>query len=78
MNYDADNPKFPHISVNLVGVNGNAFSIIGTVTNALRRNKVSQEDVAAFEEEAMSSDYNHLLTTCMKTVDCSGADDFME
>ncbi len=56
------------IRVELVGHDGNAFAIIGRVSQALRRGGHS-ELVKEFQEEAMSGDYNHLLQTCMKYVE---------
>lgn len=41
-------PKYPNISVDLMGNNGNAFYIIGAVSNALRKGGVPKEDVKAF------------------------------
>ena len=61
-------PKYPEIEVNLVGRSGNAFSIIGTVTNALRRAGVNREEISTFQEKATSGDYNNMLTTCMSWV----------
>lgn len=63
--------RYPDIKVQLVGSDGNAFAIIGKVQGALRRAKVSQDDIKAFQREAMSGDYNHLLQTCMAWVDVS-------
>lgn len=60
--------KFPHIEVPLIGTDGNVFSVIGAVASAMRRNKVSKEDIAAFKKEAFSGDYDHVLVTCVKWV----------
>ena len=60
--------KYPDITVELVGTNGNAFSVLGQVTQALRRAGVSQRERDAFLEEAKSGDYDHLLQTCMRWV----------
>ena len=62
-------PKFPQVSVQLTGSDGNAFAILGRVQAALRRAKVSEQDRAAFMKEATSGDYNDLLATCMRWVD---------
>ncbi len=59
------------IDVELTEVNGNAFSIIGTVTKALRRGGATPEQIKEFSTEAMSGDYDHLLQTCMKWVNVS-------
>ena len=54
------------IKVQLIGRDGNAFSILGTVKQALRRGGESREFIEAFMKEATSGDYNHLLCTCME------------
>ena len=61
--------KYPEIEVQLTGGDGNAMIVIGTVTRALRRNKVPKEEIDAFVAEATSGDYDHVLQTCMKTVE---------
>lgn len=45
----------------LVGVDGNAFSIMGYVRNAMKREHCTKEEIDAYSKDAMSSDYNHLL-----------------
>ena len=62
-------PKFPQVTVQLTGSDGNAFAILGRVQAALRRAKVSGQDRAAFMKEATGGDYNDLLATCMRWVD---------
>lgn len=62
------NVKYPNITVKLVGNDGNAFSIIARVSQALRRDGVSQEEIDLFTEEAMSGDYNNVLSTAMRWV----------
>jgi hypothetical protein len=58
--------KYPNITVKLTG--RNAFSIIGRVGNALRAAGVSEAEREEFRKEAMSGDYDNVLTTCMKWV----------
>jgi hypothetical protein len=60
--------KYPNITVKLTGRDGNAFSIIGRVGNALRAAGISEDEREKFREEAMSGDYDNVLTTCMKWV----------
>jgi len=60
--------KYPNIKVRLTGTDGNAFAILGVIKSALIKNKVPATEVKAFLDEAMSSDYNHLLATCMRWV----------
>ena len=52
----------------LVGVDGNAFSVMGYTAHALKtaglKGKVEQ-----MHREATESDYNNLLCVCMKYID---------
>jgi hypothetical protein len=61
-------PKYSNIEVDLIGQDGNAFAILARVKKVLKANGVSKKEIDAFMEEAMSGDYNHLLSTVMKTV----------
>lgn len=62
-------PKYPHVKVQLVGNDGNAFSIIARVRREMRRAKISSDEIDAFIKEATSGDYDHLLATCTKYVE---------
>jgi len=55
-------------TVKLIGQNGNAFSVMGNVKRALKRAGADQEYIDQYLEEAISGDYNHLLTVSMKYV----------
>lgn len=57
------------VEVQLSGTDGNAFSIIGKVTNAMRRGGVESEVIKAFQAEAMSGDYDNLLRVAMDYCD---------
>ena len=52
----------------LVGVNGNAYAIMGYVSRALK-NEGMRELVDVYRQEATSSDYDHLLLTSMIFLD---------
>jgi hypothetical protein len=65
------NPKFRHVEVQLSGEDGNAFAVIGKTVKAMKRADVDAADIAAFQSEAMSGDYDHLLQTVMSTVSVS-------
>jgi len=67
--------RFPEIHVPLVGEDGNAFAILGRVQRAMRRAGVEAEERAAFQSEATSGDYDHLIRTVMEWVDVWGADE---
>jgi hypothetical protein len=60
--------KFPEVTVQLVGNDGNAFAIIGAVAKAMRRAGIEKEHIDAFMLEATSGNYDHLLQTAMSTV----------
>jgi hypothetical protein len=51
--------------VRLVGVDGNAFMLIGVCRQAGKRAGYTPEQITAFQEEAMSGDYDHVIQTCM-------------
>ena len=61
-------PKHPDITVKLVGEDGNAINIIGLVIRGLRRGGVSENEIASFQEDAMSGDYDNVLQTAMRWV----------
>lgn len=64
--------KYPNIEVQLTGKDGNAFSIIGSVRNALRDNGVPKNEVDNFLNAAYASEnYNALLQLCMQWVKVS-------
>ena len=63
--------RFPDVTVQLAGLDGNAFSILGRVSQALRRAGVDQAEIDAFMAEATRGDYDHLLQTVMATVETS-------
>lgn len=63
--------KYPDVHVQLTGTDGNAFAIMGAVQSALRRAGVPAEEIAKYQEESMSGDYDHLLQTAMRWVDVS-------
>lgn len=53
----------------LVGIDGNAFSIMGYVANAMRICKFSKQERDDYYKDAMSSDYNHLLMISIDMID---------
>ncbi len=55
--------------VQLVGEDGNAFSILGRVQRAMRRAGWPREKIAEFMAEATSGDYDHLLGTVIRYCD---------
>ena len=51
------------VNLDLVGVNGNAFMIMGVFGRQARKEGWSQDEIDAVLKEAKSGDYNHLLAT---------------
>ena len=54
--------------VQLTGESGNASAILGRVHRAIQRS-THPELADIFLHEATESDYNHLLSTCMRYVE---------
>ena len=60
--------KYPNVTVELVGEDGNAFAVLGKVQKAMRKAGVPDEERNKFFAEATAGDYDHLLQTCMQWV----------
>lgn len=61
--------KYPNISVQLTGKDGNAFVVMGAVVSALQRNKVPQAEIDDYKKQSMAGDYNHLLAVACEWVE---------
>ena len=59
-------PKYPDITVQLTGKDGNAFNILGICLRAMRRAGLNQKERDAFQAEAISGNYDHLLATYLE------------
>ena len=51
------------VNLDLVGVNGNAFMIMGVFQRQAKKEGWTKEEINAVLDEAMSGDYTHLLGT---------------
>ena len=51
------------VKLRLVGLDGNAFSLLGAFAKAARREGWTKEQIDAVLHEATSDDYDHLLST---------------
>lgn len=51
------------VNLDLVGVNGNAFMIMGVFRRQAKKEGWSQDEIDTVLKEAKSGDYNHLLAT---------------
>ena len=53
------------LNLELVGVDGNAYAVMGVFSRQARREGWTQEEIDSVLEEAQSGDYDHLLSTIM-------------
>ena len=67
--------KYPEVQFQIVGIDGNAFSIMGTAQKAARRAGLSKDQIEEYLNEAMSGDYDNVISTTMRFFDCSGQDE---
>ena len=60
----------PRIEIKLIGTDGNAFAIIGTVTKALREAGMEEEIIGEYKAECRAAkSYNELLRITMDYAD---------
>jgi len=57
------NPVNKKITLNLVGLDGNAFSIMGAFRAQARQEHWTNDEIEAVLKEATSGNYEHLLAT---------------
>lgn len=56
----------------LVGVDGNAYSLMGYTQDAMAEQGFNKEEIDTFLKDAQSSDYSHLVDVCyMKVRECN-------
>jgi len=53
----------------LVGIDGNAYSIIGYVTDAMIREEYSKQEIDEYNVDAKSGDYSYLLRVSAKMIE---------
>ena len=53
----------------LVGVDGNAFSVMAYTSRAMKTAGFSKEEITQYTEQATSGDYNHLLALSCEWID---------
>lgn len=54
------------VKMNLVGLDGNAFSLMGSFSGNARRQGWSKEEINLVLEKCMSGDYDNLLSTLVE------------
>lgn len=65
---------------NLVGINGNAYNVMGYVSHAMEESGFTKEEVKEYTRDATSGDYSHLLCVSSNMIDkcnerCGDTDD---
>ena len=63
-------PKYPNVNVQLVGNDGNAFTVLINCQRQALKAGVSEIEIQKFLAEAQSDNHDHLLQTCMRWFDC--------
>jgi len=58
----------PKYDVTVVPHDGNAFAVMGAVTNVMKRHGATPDEVKAYQTAAMSGDYDNLLRVSMEMV----------
>jgi hypothetical protein len=63
------------VVLELVGIDGNAFAIMGAFERNARRQGWTKEEINAVLKEAKSGDYDHLLATIIANTESPAEDD---
>ena len=53
----------------LVGIDGNAYAVMGYVQQCMRKEHRTKEEVSAYSDDATSGDYNNLLMVSINMID---------
>lgn len=63
--------KYPEITVQLSGEDGNIFHILGRIRSAMRQQGVDSDEIDRFSEQiAAAKSYDEALRVCIEWVDC--------
>jgi len=62
-------PKYPDITVPLSGMDGNAMVIISKASRIARHGGLTAHEIADFQKQATSGDYDNVLQTVMEWFD---------
>lgn len=63
------------VALKLVGLDGNAYSLMGAFQRAARQQGWSPAEIKVVMDECMSGDYNHLLATLSDNTEWPDDDD---
>lgn len=64
------------INLEMVGLDGNAFSLMGAFTRQARKEGWTKDEIDSVMNEATSGDYNHLLSTLSDHCDPTNDEDY--
>lgn len=64
------------VNLQLVGLDGNAFSLMGAFQSQARREKWTPEEIKLVIDECMSGDYEHLLATLAEHCEPAEKDEY--
>lgn len=64
--HPAMQPRYPYITVQLTGADGNGFNILALCHQAMLKAGFGKQDRDVFTKEATSGDYDHLIQTAMR------------
>lgn len=62
------------VKMNLVGIDGNAFSIMGAFSKNAKKQGVPQADIDSVLKDAQSGDYDNLLRVMIGNTESVGED----
>ncbi len=62
------------VKLNLVGLDGNAFSLMGAFQKQAKREKWDQDEISYVIDKCTSGDYDNLLRTLMEYCDMDSED----
>jgi hypothetical protein len=62
--------KYPHVRVQLSGLDPAFLAILGRVIAAMRQAKIDEAEISAFQREALSGNHHRLLASCLRWFDC--------
>ena len=63
------------VKLELVGLDGNAYSLMGAFQRAARQQGWSPDEIKVVLDDCMSGDYNHLLATLSNNTDSPDEDE---
>lgn len=68
-------PNLPRVEMQLVGADGNAFSLLGTFRKEARKQGWDLASIEKVSTHAISGDYNNLIATLFEFADDVGIED---